>query len=143
MKKILLIQHANSIGGSFQSFRLQLENIPTVLNPIQETLSAIREERKQVENSLNSLQTLRSNAEKSIPELASKISILTDSLSNNITKVSERLDKLDEEMSAELQKSLELLGAHLGSLSEQLVKDYQPLVNDLRNLIEISSKVKK
>ena len=28
MKKILLIQHANSIGGSFQSFRLQLENIP-------------------------------------------------------------------------------------------------------------------
>ena len=135
----LLDKHEKSIEKTY----VQLENIPTVLNPIQETLSAIREERKQVENSLNSLQTLRSNAEKSIPELASKISILTDSLSNNITKVSERLDKLDEEMSAELQKSLELLGAHLGSLSEQLVKDYQPLVNDLRNLIEISSKVKK
>ena len=42
-----------------------------------------------------------------------------------------RMEQLDEDMGAELQKSLELLGSHLGSLSEQLVKDYQPLVNDL------------
>jgi hypothetical protein len=36
-----------------------------------------------------------------------------------------------------------MMGAHLGSLSEQLVKDYQPLVNDLRSLIEVSKKVRK
>ena len=120
-----------------------MEKIPEVLQPIQQVLNTIKEERTAIEASLESLQELRNNASQSIPELTKKISILSDSLSNNITQVSERLNKLDEEMTAELQKSLELLGAHLGSLSEQLVKDYQPLVNDLRSLIEISKNVKK
>ena len=46
-------------------------------------------------------------------------------------------------MTSELEKAIEMMGAHLGSLSEQLVKDYQPLVNDLRSLIEVSKKVRK
>ena len=91
---------------------------------------------------MESLQNLRKNAEESIPLLSEKISALSNTLSENITNVSKRMEQLDEDMGAELQKSLELLGAHLGSLSEQLVKDYH-LVNDLRNLIEISSNVKK
>ena len=135
----LLERHEKSLEETYA----QLEKIPEVLQPIQQVLNTIKEERTQIEAGLKSLQELRDNASQSIPELTQKISILSDSLSNNITQVSERLNKLDEEMTAELQKSLELLGAHLGSLSEQLVKDYQPLVNDLRSLIEISKNVKK
>ena len=131
-----------SMLRSFEQAEKKGEKIPEILQPIQQVLNTIKEERSQIEASLESLQELRNNASQSIPELTNKISILSDSLSNNITQVSERLNKLDEEMTAELQKSLELLGAHLGSLSEQLVKDYQPLVSNLRNLIELANRNK-
>jgi hypothetical protein len=42
----------------------------------------------------------------------------------------------------ELEKAIQVMGAHLGSLSEQLVKDYQPLVANLRNLIELANRNK-
>ena len=46
-------------------------------------------------------------------------------------------------MTNELEKAIEVMGAHLGSLSEQLVKDYQPLVTSLRSLIELANRSKR
>ena len=135
----LLKKHEQSVDTIYQ----RLDDIPKTLKPLETILETIKKEREEIEKSLESLQNLRKNAEESIPLLSEKISALSNTLSENITNVSKRMEQLDEDMGAELQKSLELLGAHLGSLSEQLVKDYQPLVNDLRNLIEISSNVKK
>ena len=135
----LLKKHEQSVDTIYQ----RLDDIPKTLKPLETILETIKKEREEIEKSLESLQNLRKNAEESIPLLSEKISALSNTLSENITNVSKRMEQLDEDMGAELQKSLELLGSHLGSLSEQLVKDYQPLVNDLRNLIEISSNVKK
>ena len=135
----LLKKHEQSVDTIYQ----RLDDIPKTLKPLETILETIKKEREEIEKSLESLQNLRKNAEEAIPVLSEKISTLSNTLAENITNVSKRMEQLDEDMGAELQKSLELLGAHLGSLSEQLVKDYQPLVNDLRNLIEISSNVKK
>ena len=135
----LLKKHEQSVDIIYQ----RLDEIPKTLKPLEIILETIKQEREEIERSLESLKNLRKNAEEAIPVLSEKISTLSNTLAENITNVSKRMEQLDEDMGAELQKSLELLGAHLGSLSEQLVKDYQPLVNDLRNLIELSSNLKK
>ena len=69
-----------------------------------------------------SLQNLRKNAEESIFTFR-KISTLSNTLSENITNVSKRMEQLDEDMGAELQKSLELLGLPwiiIGTISKRL-----------------------
>ena len=57
-------------------------------------------------------------------------------MTNEISQVSDRLQTLDKEMTKELEKAIELMGGHLGSLSQHLVNDYKPLVENIRKLIE-------
>ena len=111
------IDTSNNLDRYEKSWK-NLCSIEKILKYYNHSASLKYNKRRKISNRghLESLQELRNSASQSIPELTNKISILSDSLSNNITQVSERLNKLDEEMTAELQKSLELLGAHLGSL---------------------------
>jgi len=125
-----------------ESIHIKLAEIPNMLNPVSEVIETINKERKQTEQSLDVLSKLREDAENAIPSLQASLKQLTATLSNDISDVSNKLQKLDQEMSNELEKAIQVMGAHLGSLSEQLVKDYQPLVTNLRNLIEIANRNK-
>ena len=125
-----------------ESIHTRLAEIPNMLNPVSEVIETINKERKQTEQSLDVLSKLREDAENAIPSLQASLKQLTATLSNDISDVSNKLQKLDQEMSNELEKAIQVMGAHLGSLSEQLVKDYQPLVTNLRNLIEIANRNK-
>jgi len=125
-----------------ESIHIKLAEIPNMLNPVSEVIETINKERKQTEQSLDVLSKLREDAENAIPSLQASLKQLTATLSTDISDVSSKLQKLDQEMSNELEKAIQVMGAHLGSLSEQLVKDYQPLVTNLRNLIEIANKNK-
>jgi len=125
-----------------KSIHIKLAEIPNMLNPVSEVIETINKERKQTEQSLDVLSKLREDAENAIPSLQASLKQLTATLSTDISDVSSKLQKLDQEMSNELEKAIQVMGAHLGSLSEQLVKDYQPLVTNLRNLIEIANKNK-
>jgi len=125
-----------------ESIHIKLAEIPNMLNPVSEVIETINKERKQTEHSLDVLSKLREDAENAIPSLQASLKQLTATLSTDISDVSSKLQKLDQEMSNELEKAIQVMGAHLGSLSEQLVKDYQPLVTNLRNLIEIANKNK-
>ena len=124
------------------SIHTRLAEIPNMLNPVSEVIETINKERKQTEQSLDVLSKLREDAENAIPSLQASLKQLTATLSNDISDVSDKLQKLDQEMSNELEKAIQVMGAHLGSLSEQLVKDYQPLVTNLRNLIELANRNK-
>jgi len=125
-----------------ESIHIRLAEIPNMLNPVSEVIETINKERKQTEQSLDVLSKLREDAENVIPSLHASLKQLTTTLSSDISDVSNKLQKLDQEMSNELEKAIQVMGAHLGSLSEQLVKDYQPLVTNLRNLIEIANRNK-
>jgi len=134
----LIQQHEKIV----ESIHTRLAEIPNMLNPVSEVIETINKERKQTEHSLDVLSKLREDAENAIPSLQASLKQLTATLSNDISDVSDKLQKLDQEMSNELEKAIQVMGAHLGSLSEQLVKDYQPLVANLRNLIELANRNK-
>lgn len=134
----LIQQHEKIV----ESIHTRLAEIPNMLNPVSEVIETINKERKQTEQSLDVLSKLREDAENAIPSLQASLKQLTATLSNDISDVSDKLQKLDQEMSNELEKAIQVMGAHLGSLSEQLVKDYQPLVANLRNLIELANRNK-
>ena len=134
----LIQQHEKIV----ESIHTRLAEIPNMLNPVSEVIETINKERKQTEQSLDVLSKLREDSENAIPSLQASLKQLTATLSNDISDVSNKLQKLDQEMSNELEKAIQVMGAHLGSLSEQLVKDYQPLVTNLRNLIELANRNK-
>ena len=53
-------------------------------------------------------------------------------------KMDQQFGNFDQQMQQELQRSLELLGGNLASLSEKFVSDYAPLTDKLRTLVNAS-----
>ena len=135
----LILSHEKTVAKIYE----KLDLIPSTLKPVEEILVTINSERQSTEQTLKTLSDLRSEAQNTIPILESQLKQVSQLLANEINQISKKLVTLDQEMTSELEKAIEMMGAHLGSLSEQLVKDYQPLVNDLRSLIEVSKKVRK
>ena len=135
----LILSHEKTVAKIYE----KLDLIPSTLKPVEEILVTINSERQSTEQTLKTLSDLRSEAHNTIPILESQLKQVSQLLADEINQISKKLVTLDQEMTSELEKAIEMMGAHLGSLSEQLVKDYQPLVNDLRSLIEVSKKVRK
>ena len=135
----LILNHEKTVAKIYE----KLDLIPSTLKPVEEILVTINSERQSTEQTLKTLSDLRSQAQNTIPILESQLKQVSQLLADEINQISKKLVTLDQEMTSELEKAIEMMGAHLGSLSEQLVKDYQPLVNDLRSLIEVSKKVRK
>ena len=134
----LIVQHEKTV----ETIHTKLDDVPKMLTPVGNVIQTINKEREQTEKTLDVLSKLREDAENAIPTLQTSLKQLTNTLSNDIADVSGKLQKLDNEMTNELEKAIEVMGAHLGSLSEQLVKDYQPLVTNLRSLIELANRSK-
>lgn len=68
---------------------------------------------------------------------------LAKNLDENLKKVNEGVEKLEKSLDAELNRSLLALGNQLASLSHQFVKDYQPLTEKLKEVVQLSEKVLK
>lgn len=68
---------------------------------------------------------------------------ISKSLDESLKKVSAGVDKLEKDLEAELNRSLLALGNQLASLSHQFVKDYQPLTERLKEVVQLSEKVLK
>ena len=67
---------------------------------------------------------------------------LSDVLSKTSTGMERQFEKLNREMGQTLHQSIEEMGGHLASLSEKFVKDYSPLTDRLREVVQIASRVK-
>ena len=57
-------------------------------------------------------------------------------IENMITSNAERVKKLDEELGNELTKSLESLGSSLATLSSKFAKDYGPITENIKKIID-------
>lgn len=62
-------------------------------------------------------------------------------LSQMVSKSKEQVDLLDAALAEELEKALEAFGRQLTALSERFVEDYTPLVQRLRELVQLSGRV--
>ena len=83
-----------------------------------------------------SLSTISSNYD----DFSTKQREIADSynstIENMITSNAERVKKLDEELGNELTKSLESLGSSLATLSSKFAKDYGPITENIKKIID-------
>jgi len=75
---------------------------------------------------------------KMVPEIQKQVN---DQILQSQKQLSQSFATLDENLEKELQKSLTTLGQQLTSLSEKFVKDYSPLTERLREIVNISKGV--
>ena len=91
--------------------------------------------------------SLKSNSEKmqeSVAELNRGLIESNDHCSKQFTELADKAREnvvlLDRALTEELNKSLTSLGSQLTALSQQFVRDYTPLTERLRQLVEISAR---
>ena len=111
--------------------------------PISDVINKLDENLKSIEISFKAFNSVSEQANLVIPTLESQIKNLNEEVKNQMASTAKNLEKLDEEMAKELEKALNILAANLGALTEQLVKDYQPLMSSLRDVIQIGQKAQK
>ena len=130
-KEILQLHETTSknLNQALDEFSLKTKSITTAIERVDAQHSNI-------EKSLQTFSEVSKQANEVIPTLEKQIQSLTRNLDEELKGVSENLKTLDEEMSSELQKALNVLAANLGALTEQFVKDYQPLMIALRDIVE-------
>ena len=130
-KEILQLHETTSknLNQVLDEFSLKTKSIITAIERVDAQHSNI-------EKSLQTFSEVSKQANEVIPTLEKQIQSLTRNLDEELKGVSENLKTLDEEMSSELQKALNVLAANLGALTEQFVKDYQPLMIALRDIVE-------
>ncbi len=134
------INQANNLiqsnKSTISSVSKALEEIPLSLSPAEKILENLNRQNSDLNNSITNIAKFGDDFEKIIPNIENSVNQLSNTLTNEISQVSDRLQALDKEMTKELEKAIELMGGHLGSLSQHLVNDYKPLVENIRKLIE-------
>ena len=120
------------------------ENFKTVVNNTVLELS---------EQSKTSIQNYEHELQRAVQEQMNHISHAINSSSEqfnqllieNTTKSSSVLEQqtqlLDAALQEELRKSLEMMGGHLASLSNQFVNDYRPLTEQLKQIVQLANNV--
>ena len=68
----------------------------------------------------------------------SNTTAIQEAWASSSEKINQQFADFDQQMQQELQRSLELLGSNLASLSEKFVADYSPLTEKLRALVNAS-----
>ena len=136
----------NSIAESasaFNEIKSSMGDIAEPLAGVRELLIEIDAQRRELTGSLEAFAKLKEDAERSLPLIEEKLNSLSEKLAEAIEKVQSQMTTFDQQMQAELRRAIELMGSHLGTISEELVKDYTPLVQNLRQLIDATQRAQR
>jgi ABC-type transporter Mla subunit MlaD len=94
------------------------------------------ESTKQLSNQIQDAQRGLGN---SLVELVKNLNSNIDKMmKDNADRITQQVKTLDEQLGEELNKSLRTLGSQLASLSNQFVKDYTPLTEQLRKVVQMA-----
>ena len=107
--------------------RMTTETITHVTNSLNDQKEKIQRNQELVNQTLH----------KTIGDVSQRIDRFTNEFSSI---AADKLKKLDESMSEELNKSIRTLGSNLASLSNKFVQDYSPLTDRLREILEIAER---
>ena len=117
------VQHA--VGQSEQALDIQREAHQELQTGYTALLDNSNQSQERFTNAVNAV----------IQSIPSSISEIREEMKQETKRAFERFDR---QMESELAKSIELMGGHLASLSEKLVRDYRPLVEELRRIITMA-----
>jgi hypothetical protein len=96
-----------------------------IQSQVKEFSTQLREKNDELSNIIKKL----------VPEIQGKVN---EQILDSQKQLAENFRELDQNLEKELQKSLTTLGQQLASLSEKFVKDYGPLTERLREIVNIS-----
>ena len=116
----------------------QLATIKTVNEQTQESIDASNKAvQKSMEDQMNTVNQVNENMKNSIETSNEAIkNAIQGVVDETSQKLVQQIEALDKQMSEELSRALELMGSKLTSLSNQFVKDYEPLTKQLSNLVQ-------
>ena len=116
----------------------QLAAIKTVNEQTQETINASNQAvKKSMEEQINTVNQVNENMKNSIETSNEAIkNAIQGVVDDTSQKLVQQIEALDKQMSEELSRALELMGSKLTSLSNQFVKDYEPLTKQLSSLVQ-------
>ncbi len=116
----------------------QLAAIKTVNEQTQESIDASNQAvKKSMEDQMNTVNQVNENMKNSIETSNEAIkNAIQGVVDDTSQKLVQQIEALDKQMSEELSRALELMGSKLTSLSNQFVKDYEPLTKQLSSLVQ-------
>ena len=121
----------NSVSNQLESIKTVNENMKTSIESSNEAIKNSMYEQLATIKTVN--EDTKSSIESSNEAIKSAIQSVVDETSQ---KLVQQIEALDKQMSEELSRALELMGSKLTSLSNQFVKDYEPLTKQLSNLVK-------
>lgn len=93
-----------------------------------------------VGDSSNSVKAAVDEQQKALVEVLAGMHVTFEQiLSESSTALNQSFKTFDGDMQTEIKRVIELMGSHLASLSEKFVKDYDPLVSELRRIVELAA----
>ena len=135
----LIEKRLNEMTEAFQtSVNNQLESIKTVNDNMKTSIESSNEA---IKNSMyEQLATIKAVNEDTKSSIESSNEAIKNAIQSVVDETSQKLvqqiEALDKQMSEELSRALELMGSKLTSLSNQFVKDYEPLTKELTKLVQ-------
>lgn len=133
-------------AAAFEEVRKLLAAVAEPFQGVRDLLVEINAQRNELTGSLEAFARLKKDAEESLPLLEDKLNSLyklnnlSAKLADAIEDVQSRMTTLDQQMQDELKRAIALMGSHLGTISEEFMKDYTPLIQGLRQLTEASDR---
>jgi DNA repair exonuclease SbcCD ATPase subunit len=132
--------------------------LPLVNQNLEEIAQGVK---RTVRDTLVSLEEVTESLQSGVSDSQQQITTLTERLSNEIQtsvatfqqqsleahsrhqqRLEESVQELDRMLGEELSKSLESLGNQLATLSSRFVEDYQPLTESLREVVQLSRRLR-
>ena len=127
---------------AFQSMKLQHDNIITSFDGLAKEINNVSQSNiDSIENQIVSIGNAASTLENQGIIITTQISeSINNMVAANNHNLQESVKLLNLQLSATLNSSLESLGNQLATVSEKFVKDYIPLTEQLKKLIEVSKR---
>ncbi|MGF6906882.1 MotA/TolQ/ExbB proton channel family protein [Fusobacterium sp. PH5-44] len=125
----------NNIKTQYNNILISLESISKEINIVsQNNISSIK-------NQINAISEAASNLEKSGLQITQRVNDnINKMVEENNDNIQNNLRELNVQLAHTLNTSLESLGNQLATVSEKFVKDYMPLTEQLKRLVELSKR---
>lgn len=141
---------AETIAESIDTQEKTLKNVSQdVKVAVDKTLRELTEQSKasakEYETSLHNIIMSQFNTVKDAVTTASKDfnRLLAENTEKSTSALMQQTQLLDKALQEELKKSIETMGKHLATLSNQFVQDYRPLTERLKEVVKIAEDLKK
>lgn len=136
-----LVRSTKDFNNSLNNFTVSIENI------LKDDAVSLK---NQVNNLKKSTLIINNNLENVISDSTKRLENMTNATSRQIKFMvddmekifTRKIEQIDEVLEVELTKSLNSLGSQLATISNKFAKDYTPLANKLKEIVEIAEGVR-